>query len=88
MGKLEGKMHSSPAALAAHLARSHSGAILRAYTGSVRGSGPPCVDDRAIRCERFANSLTTPGLQFREPVSLRRAHFIGVGAPLGEQSFA
>ena len=54
------------------------------FMGLLRRSGPPCVDDRAVRCEHFANSLTPLGLQFYEPPFLHRAPFIGVGAPLGE----
>jgi hypothetical protein len=53
----------------------------------MRRARPSCVNDRAIRCKHFANSLTTPGLQFCEPFSSRRARFVAVGAAIGKQSF-
>src|SRR5262249_20655043 len=39
--------------------------------GSVRRAGPPRVDNRAVCCEHFANSLAPSSSQFHEPTSLR-----------------
>jgi len=72
---------------AAHLAAVPISAGFMACTASARGPGPPCVDDRAVRCEHFPSGLTTLGLHFYDPPSLRRAPFIGVGASLGKQRF-
>jgi hypothetical protein len=52
---------------------------------SARRLGPSWVMI-AVRCEHFANNLTTLSLQFCEPLSLRRAPFLGIGATLGDSS--
>ena len=67
--------------------RDRPGSLTLRTEASVGRSGPPCVDNRAVCCEHFANSLTAPSSQFHKPPSLRRAPFVGVGAPLGEESF-